>query len=416
MIPSPRFRKTDQLVPSKYVTTDYNSSGTQQSTSTTISGRMKSGSLKSILDYPEPGFIRRVKAGEVILHPVTINREARECTESSWSFGPHPVWGRRTIVGSMAAEFHQPCTGEAAFRDKLADWKGLALIEAYAKMNSPDELSSVFYAERGKTLTMIRRPLAGTRDLVEKIFKRKMRYIRLGWTVARATAQAWLEFRFGWRPLMSDIAGIAKAAGHAKPLTGTLLTKRGGVDREFAEIFATHIAPVPGFSTMDVTTNWQLLANIRAGVLYTYRDITEAEWKAKCFGLNLNTVPSHIWELVPYSFVVDYFWKVGLWLAAITPDPDITVHGNWVSTKLNRFGQTSADTATIFINGLGPPFSYTQGGGSYSEELEEFTREIGLSLPSVPPMAGKPLSFSQNLDIAALLLNLVNKNLGQLRL
>ena len=201
----PRIRITNALLPSSGLSRDYSNTGVLQSSSVIQSGRYKSGTYKSIVDYPVKGYARRRAEGEVILNPVIITSQERSCIESNWTFGPHPVWGSRVMSGSLACEAHLKPDEVVGFESDLLQAKAQALVEAYAKMNSPDVLLSVFYAERGKTLDMVRRPFSRTAELLESVIARKATLVRRGLTVAQAFAQAWLEYRYGWRDRKSVV-------------------------------------------------------------------------------------------------------------------------------------------------------------------------------------------------------------------
>lgn len=407
-----RYRYTDTRLKSFYEYDDYNPDGTHTGYFKVPinNGTYRSGRLKEIWDVPQKGYYTAKANGEVILHPATISDKVYVSSNSDWTIGNHPVWGRRHQYGDMAANnFLRPSGGSwTRYQDSVLNAKALALIEAYAKMNSPDVLLSVAYKERGKTAAMIRRPLEGASSQLERIFARKTKLLKRGLSVAQATAQAWLELRFGWRPLMYDIAGIAQAALHEKPINGRLLVSRGGADVSYLESVRD--------TTLSVkkTHNWSQQDRASAGVLYSYRDLTEAEWRAKCLGLNLRTVPAHIWEVIPFSFVADYFVKVGLWLDAITPDPDVVVRGNWVSLRTDYVYETTGLVQDVLITNP-PATNYSMSGGSYSETGKILARTVNQSVSATPPLAAKPLSFSQTVDIAALLFGKVRGGLSRLR-
>lgn len=415
-MPETRYRFRDTRVQSSIRQVDYDPNGNLQTDSSYSDVRKARGSFKSITDVRDPEYFAKKRRGEVVLHPVLIVTDDRETGTTSNEAGPHPGWGRRVITGDVAAMSNQAPSGAEVtqFWADVDTAKDLALIEAYAKMNQPDVLFSVFYAERGKTAAMLRRPFGKARDLTEQIFARKARLISRGYTAARALAQAWLEYRYGWRPTMMDIAGIAKAAGHKKPTVGQLLVQRGGkhLDRT---INGSATTPFPGLTSLDLEYRWQFDANVNAGVCYRYRDLSEIEWRRRCLGLTLDQVPSHLWEVTPYSFVVDYFIKVGAWLQAITPNPDVIVEGNWVSAKTMNVNTNSVTRMLTHVT-QNPVTDYYGSGGHYTEKLGRFERSVNSSLPTVPPMEVNSLSFAHSVDIAALLLGRIHGGLGRLRI
>jgi hypothetical protein len=119
--------------------------------------------------------------------------------------------------------------------------------------------------------------------------------------------------------------------------------------------------------------------------------------------------------VMKYSFVVDYFWKVALWLRAITPNPDLIVEGNWVSVKQKSDFTTSGCYIDVRID-TAPTTVYRCSGGFYNEQTTSLVRTVNQQLTLTPPSAGKPLSFSQSVDIAALILGRITSGLRGLRL
>lgn len=410
-----RHRQTDTRSKSHYTVTDYNpGSSTPSSIDTGGSERLAFGDLKIIDDVYDKSYFAKKRAGQVVLHPMSLTRDARTSVESNWSFGPHPAWGTRVITGTMACEHSVPPSGGewSAFHDNLTVAKDLALVKAYAKMKSPDVLLGVTLHEREKTLHMLKKPLASSAELAERIFARKLSLMRRGWTAARALAQAWLELRFGWRPLMYDISGIAKAATSVKPSSVTLLVARSGVNSEYNNSYADTTSSINGV-TVDRRGSWSSKAKVSAGVLYRLRDVSEEVWRNHCLGLDLSSVPASLWDGLLLSFVADYYYAVGAWLSAITPNPLFEVMGNWVTTVERQQNDCHIVDARLTVNNS-PVTTYHASGGSYYEVFEYVSREVGRSLPTAPPRIVIPLSFSKIVDQVALLVGGVNSRINRL--
>lgn len=407
-----RIRRTDTTTTPQYEYQDYNPVPPNPPKVTVViaNGTRKDGFVKEIVDEPSKGYYRKRADGEVVLNPVSIKRIEYSSVPATWTIGPHVSWGTRVMYGDMGAkEFAGPSgTKFSNYALDVQGAKDLALVEAYAKMNSPDVLLSVMYKEREKTAALFRRPMGASIDHLERMIARRQRLISRGMSFLNATAQAWLELRFGWRPTMYDIAGIAKAALHEKPIAGRLLVARGGKDVSYSD------SATRTLNSITSTSRWAIKARVSAGVLYSYRDLSEAEWRARCLGLSLDNVPSHLWEVMPWSFVADYFVKVGMWLRAITPNPDVVVRGNWVSHQQDLDYSTSDISGDIFISNS-PPTTYHISGGYYQEKGKILTRTVNQSLTLTPPKAGVPLSFSQIVDIVTLLLGQVQGGLGRFR-
>jgi hypothetical protein len=122
----------------------------------------------------------------------------------------------------------------------------------------------------------------------------------------RSAANAWLEWQYGWRPLMSDLYGSIEES------LRVVINK--------LERFSAR-ASLPILVSQDVaTTNWSgpcVMKRIGHGKqsctikieLTVPIGLDLARWTS------LNPV-SLAWELTPYSFVADWFYDVGSFLRA----------------------------------------------------------------------------------------------------
>jgi hypothetical protein len=254
---------------------------------TTVTGvypavRRKSGSFKSITDTVTPNFRERVKNGEVILNNVTLVRDTRACTESSWRAGNHPTWGTRTFEGSIACEHHVTLATPSGYATDVTNASANVLIEAYAKMNAVDVQSLVSVAELGKTLEMLHHPLAKANDLVNKmIILKKAKFenprynllkaylkrypTRTAKEVGDAITSAYLEYRYGLKPLMYDVAGIVKNVTTARPSPKTLYVARAGLSLSKRVTAPNTYLGIPGTTDSQATArSFSLIASLLA--------------------------------------------------------------------------------------------------------------------------------------------------------
>jgi len=415
-----RHRETERRYLSQYTVSDYNpGSGSPSSVSTGNSGRHSSGTFKSIDDVSIPWreyqAIKRSNGG-ICLHAMALHREDRTCVPSAWSFGEHPVWGRRTVTGTMACELSQSPSGPewAQHLDNLANAQALAITEAYAKMNSPDALIRVMFNEREKTVKLIGSAASRAARFLDELKVHQDLALLKGKTVVQSLSSGWLLARFGVRPTLADIDDAAKAAAHVKPSSRKVLVSRGGTQIEFKGSYGGDVSTVGGVVASRFG-NWSETAKVSSGVFYAVKDVSDAGWKAQCNGITARDIPSTYWEEIPYSWLVDYFDKVGLWLQAAIPNPFIDIFGDWTTTVRKQQVTCYVPTATIMVN-TPPATLYTSGGGTYVENIDSVDRRIGGGVPSYPPRSVKPLSFSQSLDIAALAVQHCSKTLKSLRI
>ena len=118
-------------------------------------------------------------------------------------------------------------------------------------------------------------------------------------------ADTWLEYKFGWAPLAQDIRNAIKALN--EPFPGFRVVGRGTVKGDFKD----HVV-APGISVYDVFCDVKSSHKIFARLRATNPNIALAN------SLGLLNPAFAAWEVIPYSFVVDYFVNVGEWLNGFT--------------------------------------------------------------------------------------------------
>lgn len=173
----------------------------------------------------------------------------------------------------------------------------------------------VSLGELGQSLRMIRRPAVilrqGVTEMYEVLIKRTRRIRNRSPRIIRQlAADTWLEYAFGWRPLISDVREGAEALSHAlhvrrqrqfvsytqygsKTQTAQDLSNGGGslwFDR-FKQVQSYYIG-VKFYGVVGLPDPGDGFDQSR-------------------FGISWAEVAPAAWELIPYSFLVDYFSNIG---------------------------------------------------------------------------------------------------------
>lgn len=193
-----------------------------------------------------------------------------------------------------------------------------ALEKFYKKLTSLTtnvDLSKVL-AEASQAKAMIS---DRTMQLAEVMLHRKReiekyyRYLRFVqhlpfYRTARLLSNVWLEYSFGWAPLIADIAAAQEEINKVYDMP-SLKCKA-----EHRELYAQPIVRVNDSYGIG---SWYTIQkpfdahHVRYSSAVSLSDVRHLRW-----GLSLGNIPGAIWEATPWSFMVDYFFDVSTWLSS----------------------------------------------------------------------------------------------------
>jgi hypothetical protein len=167
----------------------------------------------------------------------------------------------------------------------------------------------VALGELGQTLRMLRNPAIALRQGLDGYFNSLMKVRRIPSRQARrrALSETWLEYSFGWVPLINDIQD-AKRLIQEKADTDARSRVYGEGQTSSATSGVISTVSVPPFS-------WTLSGETIQRVSVKYYGTCVAwranKYSARSLGLDLTNFLPTAWELVPWSFLVDYFTNIG---------------------------------------------------------------------------------------------------------
>lgn len=199
-----------------------------------------------------------------------------------------------------------------------------------------------------------------------------------------SVSSRWLELQYGWTPLISDMYNAAELFANR--------VHRPFVKRYYASMRRRNVlAPNPG-AYEPVSSSAVIKKQI---VAY----IAEAESVPKFLGL---TNPELVaWELLPFSFVADWFVPFGSFLEARATFSALT--GTFITTKTYEASVNGVKHAPV---DLGYSVVSYNGGASLRGLRKDVNRTVGYSIsvpfPEVKPLA-KALSVKHCLNAIALL-------------
>lgn len=261
--------------------------------------------LNATTEYTVVGEERRAGYGQGgityfdILNRTYVRRFEGHPQHVSWSTFPDPSVLSETLADQLAR---------------------LRFISAYRKRRTAFQ-SGVFLGELMQTVKMISSPAKTLRrslnwyyhETKERLKKSQARNRK------RVIQDSWLEYTMGVAPLISDVKSAISLAeacplAYSQEIRAPILTPKTNVQFPDSHFFV-------GFR--DITYG---------EVAVTYQGAIRAEAMgippgfAEQFGLSWSNVLPTAWELIPYSFLVDYFTNIGKVIEAMSTGP---IHLAW---------------------------------------------------------------------------------------
>jgi hypothetical protein len=238
-------------------------------------------------------------------------------------------------------------------------------------------------AERKQTMDLVQSSVQRILQLIKakkNIFKAAASYAKN----SKQIASDILAFKFGVEPLMNDI-----------------------------QTFAKYLDDSSDEPIITVRANTGAAKNIPLKVVtgsFTFVGFVEISYTVKCvvdnpalrtlseFGL-INPLEI-LWEVTPWSFVIDWFFPVGDWISNKTSDCGIVFKTGTRKVKL-----TGTFTTEGSQSGLPPGSDIGPGGNSALVDFdgEVIGRSVLSGIPNLPPIKLKnPLSWSHGIESVAL--------------
>lgn len=269
----------------------------------------------------------------------------------------------------------------------------LALDRLTRKVRGELDLSTGI-AEMGQTRKMISlsrvsvAAMAGMARFASR--KRNAAYSLLAF--GKAMGNKWLEYQYGWRPLLSDLYGAANES--LRYSMNRLKRVNAGGSIPFGPQRMSGSSVLGPFIRRP--TNFTGLYAVRYSIdILNSNELDIARWTS------LNPV-SIAWELMPYSFVVDWFYDVGGYLR----------NAETAIAYASRFQGGYKSSLSVYIRDI----SISQRNGPSQANVEnnarvvcQFARGYLTSYPFPrPPVVQVDLGSAQLLSAAALLGQLVS--------
>lgn len=306
-------------------------------------------------------FHKRKRNGELLPFSPWQQYESEGFTSGEWSRYTLPaglhyhdwysnshgyIWRRDWIISPEEVQAYAPSDGSEY------------VTRAAAQIYSQGWDLLTFVAE----LKDIPRLFASMASILELLTKRGR--IPTNWPSMHS---AWLSYRYGWTPLINDIKNIIKLVDHWSQEDRK---RHRGV--AFGDYSMSSTKYVPDIDGGDGSTRYLLVED---KIIVRPRGCVVADIVLP--KLQINPIQTG-WELIPFSFVIDWVFNVGRTIAALSMIANSTAyHAAWGykidMTRRMEYGVL--DTAPYWIS-----WSCSQNGLSSAS----LTRRIPCSIPKLP--------------------------------
>lgn len=219
----------------------------------------------------------------------------------------------------------------------------------------------------------------------------------------------WLEWRYGWRPLIMDLVNLADAFAKSTKKPPPRITYRATEKYDFEQAKENTSTYDPIGSGNGLKNSFQTRVKtsykFRAGIMLDGASLTVN----KLYGFRKEDVPAAVWDAVPYSFVVDWFVGVTTWLIGTTLNRE-NILASWVTATCQQRTELvavlSGGTITSGTGSSAKAYSRSLGVSTYQVLVDSKTRDVGLVAPSYPildPKWSELTNFLHLLDALSLL-------------
>jgi len=371
-----------------------NSSGGNYSSSIGV------GKKETMDDVVTPRFFELQSEGKIIVNPMQRNAVTKVTSSTGPRFQNGASWldyGQNWMGAVLPVSNVGHLLDGSTLRAECA-------TRALSRVIQPEFQGLVSLAELRETYQYMRNPFKGAAKIADHFQKRKTvwnkdltkafqkdgnrgvrvwddhGYYTRDWKdfssrsgrVVKDVSDEYLSIRYGFRPLVYEVDQFMTALNMPRSTT-----------RSKAQAFMAENKTTSNSSsltsqgiTYQYTDNITSSVSVHAGLLYQYEfDVLRDRW-----GISVDEILPATWELLPLSFIADWFVNVGEVLRTLSP----TLRGNTLghftvtrfTTVLTRtYGSSTYNTAGWTTS--------RQPSGSYTYTLEDVYRVPTLEGPSL---------------------------------
>lgn len=241
----------------------------------------------------------------------------------------------------------------------------------YDKMDTFRTNLAEFIATRQQTANMISEKVMGIYRIARDVRRGNVRQLKKKYgkkPTSKDAAGRFLEYSFGWVPLVGDIYMLAQEIHPAPPFEIIVTQTRNSEE----STWSTWLGGV------EFTGNVHIRTKVRMGGQYVVKQPVQKYLRD--YGV---TDPALVaWEAMPWSFVVDWVYPIGSFLQHRSTFDGIR--------RLNEFESV---TTTVNWSGFTPGYGYLDGTTAGSWKRKMRNKQLNRLLKTPTPYLKNPFSL-----------------------
>jgi len=362
-------------------------------------------SLKGFSDVEIENFHERRSRGEIFNNPFykwEKNMSSSVTGEfdllfSGWSV--RPTWKSRLIGTAKPQDAsdvtltHHPDT-----IDLIDELKNKAVVKAWSRVHDESAAILASIAEGKDTINFIGNVLFRVVKILRALRRLDLRQVKNEITPMQYS-KLYMEYRYALRPLAGEVQGALEAMNrvYSSPRmtrgwreTGSIPSNVTSATYAYGAVNSLYDL----FAVQETTSSTRV--SVGVGILFDVESTGANSW-------GLDQVVQTVWEVVPFSFIVDWFCNIADIISAHSPKLNTNVLANWctvetVTTEIQRTTFSGQNTVRYggFVNQAGLCREFKTPILTVLTEFKEKTRSPDPVVPWLP-------SWDINLDILKLL-------------
>lgn len=199
-----------------------------------------------------------------------------------------------------------------------------AMLKALAKVSDAKSNLAVMFAEKAKTSSLILDSATRIFNAMRSFRKGNLKGIAENLNISPSKLhKSWLEYKYGWMPLLMDVKGSAEFLAQQNLGRPPRFTVSSTVKDPISGTITG-----PGNNRMSFDSNMETATyssdRVKSVRVKLWLEISNPQL-TQLQQLGLTNPALVAWELIPFSFVFDWFISVGSYLQGITALNGVTV-------------------------------------------------------------------------------------------